>query len=319
MKQLGMAQIACVLSLLWLPAGAFSQDAPKLFCIDAKSPEGLQELFHYDKQPLPLVSAHRGGGAMAGFPENCIPTFEHTLQHGYAMLEIDPRYTKDGQIVVIHDDTLDRTTTGKGRVKDFSLAELKQLKLKDAAGKVTDFEIPTLDEVLEWAREKTIVVLDQKDVPTASRVKAIEQQHAEAHAMLIVNSFKDAKAAYEANPKIILEVMVPNRAKVAEFDELGVPWKNVIAFVGHVPPEDLELYRMIHERGACCMIGTSRNLDKQFLGKTPPDLQQLEQEYRAFLARGADLIETDTPVPLEAMLFGNEPKLPEGKARFFSQ
>ena len=303
---------------LALPLMAKAQEtASKLHRLDAKTPAGLQELFRYDKEPLPLVSAHRGGGAGAGYPENCIATFEHTLQHSFAMLEIDPRYTKDGAIVVHHDDKLERTTTGKGPVKDHTLAELKKLRLKDSAGTVTDYEMPTLDEVLEWARGKTILVLDQKDVPVAARVKKIEEHKAEACAMLIVSSFKDVQACYQLNPNVMTEVMIPNREKVAEFDKLGVPWKNVIAFVGHAPPEDVELYKAIHERGARCMIGTSRNLDKQVIAGDVKDINELEPKYRAFLSRGADLIETDIPVPLGPMLFGSEPKLPQTKAKFF--
>ena len=137
------------------------------------------ELLKYSGEALPLVSGHRGGAAV-GYPENCIPTFEHTLAHTFAMLEIDPRYAKDGAIVVHHDPSLERTTTGKGRVVDHTLDELKQLRLKDLAGNVTDYQIPTLDELLEWARGKAILVLDQKDVPATMRVKKIAEHKAEA-------------------------------------------------------------------------------------------------------------------------------------------
>jgi glycerophosphoryl diester phosphodiesterase len=248
-----------------------SPAAEKRFRIDPKTPEGLKELLAYSAEGAPLVSAHRGG-PMAGFPENCIATFEHTLAHGFAMLEIDPRYAKDGAIVVHHDPTLERTTTGKGRLVDFSLKELRQLKLKDTKGNVTEQRMPTLDEVLEWARGKTVLVLDQKDVPTAARVKKIEEHKAEAYAMLIVYSFQDAQECFQLNPNVMMEVMIPNREKAAEFDQLGVPWRNVIAFVGHVPPEDRGLY-------------------------------ELESGYREFLARGADVIETDIPVLLAPMLY----------------
>src|SRR5207249_607301 len=157
-----------------------------------------------------------------GFPENCIATFEHTLQHTFAMLEIDPRYAQDGAIVVHHDPSLERITTGKGLVVDHTLAELKQLRLKDIAGNVTEHQIPTLDEVLAWARGKAILMLDQKDVPIAARVKKIEEHKAEAYAMLIAYTFKDVQACYAANPNIMMEVMIPSREKMAEFDKLGV-------------------------------------------------------------------------------------------------
>jgi glycerophosphoryl diester phosphodiesterase len=304
---------AVLLVLLWqwagtqsvlAQAGTQASAAPgKLFRIDPKTPEGLRELLAYSAEGTPLVSAHRGG-PMAGYPENCIATFEHTLAYGFAMLEIDPRYAKDGAIVVHHDPTLERTTTGKGRLTDFSLDELKQLKLKDTLGSVTEQRMPTLDEVLEWGRGKTVLVLDQKDVPTAARVKKIEEHQAESYAMLIVYSFQDAQECFRLNPNVMMEVMIPNLEKAAEFDTLGIPWRNVIAFVGHVPPENKGLYELIHAKGAKCMIGTSRNLDRQVITGKVAEIQELEPGYREFLARGADVIETDIPVLLAPMLYG---------------
>jgi len=288
---------------------------PTRYYIDAKTPQGLMDLLKYTGEPVPLVSGHRGGAAI-GFPENCIPTFEHTLANTFAMLEIDPRYTKDGQIVVHHDPTLERTTTGKGKVTDFTLAELKQLKLKDLKGSVTEYQIPTLDELLEWARGKAILVLDQKDVPALTRLKKIEEHKAESYAMLIVGNFKDVKACYDANPNVMMEVFVGDLAKVAEFDKLGVPWRNVVPFVGHVVPEDPKLYEAIHARGACCMIGTSRNLDKQWSGGQVADMKELKPGYEAFFKRGADLIETDIPAELGPLLYrGVEP--PPSKKQYF--
>jgi glycerophosphoryl diester phosphodiesterase len=82
----------------------------------------LKELLSYSEARVPLISAHRGG-PRKGFPENCIATFENTLRHTHALLEVDPRYTKDGVIVLMHDATLERTTTGAGKVSDHTLAQ----------------------------------------------------------------------------------------------------------------------------------------------------------------------------------------------------
>ena len=277
--------------------------------------QDLQDLLHYTGEPLPLVSGHRGG-PQKGYPENCIETFDQTIGHTFAILEIDPRLTKDGEVVLMHDATLDRTTTGTGLAGAMTLAQLKQLKLKDPNGKTTKFQIPTLDEALEWARGKAILVLDQKDVPLEARVRKVVEHKAESYTLLIMGSFKDAQACYALNPNLMMEVMIPNKAKVAEFDELGIPWKNVVAFVGHVPPEDRSLYEAIHARGACCMIGTSRNLDKQVVGGQVRDVKILEPGYREFMARGADLIETDIPSALGPVLYG-QTKAPKAKEQWF--
>lgn len=276
----------------------------KLHRLAPKTAENLHRILQYAHEPLPLVSAHRGGPTK-GYPENCITTFEHTLQHTFSMLEIDPRRTKDGAIVVHHDATLERTTTGTGKLQAATLAELKQLHLKDTEGHVTPYQMPTLDEVIEWARGRTVLVLDQKDVTAIERAEIVHRHKAEAYVMLIVSSFQDVVAVHQLNPSIAMEVMILTLAKAEEFDELGVPWKNVIAFVGHTPPEDPALYEYIHRKGARTMIGTSRNLDRKVIEGETADIQTLESSYRAFLDRGADIIETDIPAALGTMLFMN--------------
>jgi glycerophosphoryl diester phosphodiesterase len=311
---MGMRIIGFWVWLILVGSSIFAAE-PTRYCIDAKTPQGLMDLLKYTGEPLPLVSGHRGGAAV-GFPENCIPTFEHTLTNTFAMLEIDPRYAKDGTIVVHHDSTLERTTTGKGKVTDYTLAELKQLRLKDLKGNVTDYQIPTLDELLDWARGKAILVLDQKDVPPLTRVKKIEEHKAEAYAMVIVSNFKDVKACYDQNPNVMMEIFIANLEKVAEFDKLGVPWRNVVPFVGHVPPEDPKLYEAIHSRGTCCMIGTSRNLDKQVSGGHVADIKELNAGYQAFMKRGADIIETDIPAQLGPLLYRSV-EAPAAKKQYF--
>jgi glycerophosphoryl diester phosphodiesterase len=72
-----------------------SSPSSRLHAIKLLKPQSLRELFRYTGESLYFVSAHRGGPQQK-FPENCIATFENTLQHTFAIMEIDPRYTKDG-------------------------------------------------------------------------------------------------------------------------------------------------------------------------------------------------------------------------------
>ncbi len=106
-----------------------------------------------------------------------------------------------------------------------------------------------------------------------------------------------------------MEVMIPTVAKAEAFDRLGIPWRNVIAFVGHTPPEDVALYDFIHRKGTCCMAGTSRNLDLKIIKGEVAGIQELEQGYRSFLSLGADIFETDIPVLLGPMLHSTETAL----------
>ncbi|MEX2216230.1 MAG: glycerophosphodiester phosphodiesterase family protein [Phycisphaeraceae bacterium] len=317
MKQLPAATIFL---LLLLAASARAEEAApartvKLHTIDVKTPRGMVDLFKPGAERFPLISAHRGGSGK-GWPENCIETFQHTLEHTFAIMEVDPRYTKDGHIVLHHDATLERTTSGKGKVADHTLAELKQLRLKDAAGTLTDYTIPTLDEALAWAKGKTILVLDQKDVPARDRLKKVMELKAEAHAMLIIYSFADAKACYETSKDIMMEVMIPSRAKGEEFEKTGVPWANVIAFVGHTPPRETELGPWLHGKGASCMTGTSRNLDKQLMKAEGDARSAIRKEYEALLKSGVDLFEADAAREVGRLLY-SETSVPTEKAKYF--
>jgi glycerophosphoryl diester phosphodiesterase len=310
--------------MLILPNLALPQDivhsslpSSQLHVIKPAKPQDLRELFRYTGESLHFVSAHRGG-SQPKFPENCIATFENTLKHTFAIMEIDPRYTKDGAIVVHHDATLERTTNSKGRIEELTLKELKELHLKDTEGIVTEFQIPTLDDLLQWARGKTILVLDQKNVPVEARVRKIEEHQAEAYAMLIVYSFKDAKKCYELNKNIMMEVMIPNRERFYEFDETGIPWSNIIAFVGHALPRDKELLQMIHAKGTCCMLGTSRNLDREFIVNRASGTAPIEQHYRVLLQLGIDVIETDLPREVGKLLY-SESAIPVSKSQFFQR
>ena len=73
---------------------------------------------------MALVIAHRGASAYA--PENTMPAFEKALELGAEGIELDVHMTADGEIVVIHDHTIDRTSNGKGMVKDLTLDEIKK-------------------------------------------------------------------------------------------------------------------------------------------------------------------------------------------------
>jgi len=319
-----ISPITTVIVMLSLSTMVWAEDASHsslesswLHVIKPRNPQDLRELFRYTGEPMHFVSAHRGGSQQK-FPENCIATFENTLKHTYAIMEIDPRYTQDGAIVVHHDATLERTTTGKGRIADMTLQELKELYLKDAEGAVTEFQIPTLDEVLQWARGKTVLVLDQKDVPVEARVRKIEAHQAEAYAILIVYSYMQARKCYELNENIMMEVMIPNRERLEEFDKSGVPWGNIIAFVGHTPPRDADLLQMIHGKRACCIVGTSRNLDREFNVNRASGTESIEQHYRALLQRGADVIETDLPREVGKLLY-SESTIPASKSHLFQK
>ena len=113
--------------------------------------------------PTPLVIAHRGDSAHC--PENTLASFASALEIGAAYAEFDVHLTRDGEVVVIHDATLDRTTSGRGAVRNLTLSEIR----KYSAGYPSRFgstyageRVPTLGEVLGLLRERARAMIEIK-------------------------------------------------------------------------------------------------------------------------------------------------------------
>ena len=125
--------------------------------------------------PATLVAAHRGGAAL--WPENSLLAFRESLALGVDALELDLHMTADGEIVVLHDPTLERTTTARGRVRDLKLAELAGVRLKTRDGAVTDERIPTFAQVLDLAALVSIELLPEIKVDAnRQRYDGIEEK-----------------------------------------------------------------------------------------------------------------------------------------------
>lgn len=116
-------------------------------------------LNEYINETNVLVIAHRADWRNAC--ENSILAIENAIEMGVDMIEIDLKKTSDNKLILMHDHTLNRTTTGKGFVKDYTLEEIKKLYLKDGAGHKTLFRVPTLKEALLATKGKVLINLDQ--------------------------------------------------------------------------------------------------------------------------------------------------------------
>jgi glycerophosphoryl diester phosphodiesterase len=106
-----------------------------------------------------LVTAHRGDWRNA--PENSLQGLHNCIRMGVDIMEIDLKMTKDSQFVIMHDGTIDRTTNGKGKPADYTLAELKQFRLKNGLGRPSEHQIPTFREFMLAAKGKMIVGVDK--------------------------------------------------------------------------------------------------------------------------------------------------------------
>jgi glycerophosphoryl diester phosphodiesterase len=125
--------------------------------------------------PATLVAAHRGGAAL--WPENSLLAFRQALALGVDTLEFDLHMTADGEVVVLHDPTLDRTSTARGPVRDLRLAALASVRLLTRDGAVTDEHVPTFAEVLDLVAPTSVELLPEIKIDAkGQRYDGIEEK-----------------------------------------------------------------------------------------------------------------------------------------------
>jgi glycerophosphoryl diester phosphodiesterase len=256
--------------------------------IRTKDFNDLKRFFRYDTKRLPLVSAHRGG-IVDSLPENSLEAFEFTISKTPAIIECDIALTKDNHLVLMHDNTLDRTSSGSGKVEDYTRAELANLVLKDKKGQLTTFRIPTLDEVLQWAKGKAILTLDiKKGVPAQMIVEAIKKHQAEKYALVITYNLNSAKEYYLLHPNLMLSVSLNKLEQITDYQQAKIPFENLVAFTG-VTKLNQELIKALHKKKVYCMLGTMYEIDR----KAQSDKGLIYQE---LIEKGIDILATDQPV-----------------------
>lgn len=123
--------------------------------------EALREKILSGDTASVIVVAHRGDWRYA--PENSVAAIEHSIAVGVDVVELDLQLTKDSVLIVMHDATLNRTTTGKGRIDEWTLDSIRTLKLKNGCGIRTKHAVPTLEEALLAAKGRVLINLDKAD------------------------------------------------------------------------------------------------------------------------------------------------------------
>lgn len=147
------------------------------------------------------IIGHRG--AAFHEPENTLRGFRLALELGVAGVELDVQLTRDGRLAVIHDETLERTTNGRGLVKDFTLAELQRLDAGQGE------PVPVLEEVLELVRGRAHLLVEMKQPEAAPALLEFFRQHqAFAAAHLISFWHPPLKALKEAEPRLHTGVLL---------------------------------------------------------------------------------------------------------------
>ncbi len=225
----------------------------------------------------PLTMAHRGG--FAETEENTMKAYENAIKRGIDILETDPKITKDGKWIIMHDDTIDRTTVGTGRTSDLTFEQYQKLRTKGGE------PIPTLEQVLELGKKHgSIVFLDMHvPPPDIEAFFKIVDDH-DMTDMVIVNTWVKSfqKKKKKVRPEIITCFPWPKPTpRLKTVKKLGTD------IVGTITP--LATKRMIRKSHKMGMAVVTMPIND-------------EAKIREFIAKSLDIIQTDDPRLTEKVL-----------------
>lgn len=248
------------------------------------------EDFSYANKTKTLVSAHRGGSGLKNYPENSIETMNFLYQKGINIFEIDISTTQDKQLILMHDNSLQRTTTGRQDVDQVSLSTIKNYFLVDDFGNETTYKVPTFAETLQWGKEKMVyfMVDIKKTVDYQQLIDVIRENKMEQQCVLVSYSVGQAQKLHRLAPEMMLSVNMRNERELNDLLESNIPSNRMIAFTG-TRLSDKSLYQKIHQEDIMVILGTLGNLDKQAEKRG-------NSRYREYEKMGVDIFATDRPL-----------------------
>jgi glycerophosphoryl diester phosphodiesterase len=172
----------------------------------------------WQSNPAPLskhkfiVSAHRGDHVI--YPENTLAAYQEAIKNEADYVEIDLRTTKDGELVSMHDASVNRMTNGKGQVSELTLQELEQFKVKskDTASNKA-YRIPTFKQILQLCKNKINIYLDFKSADPAAAYQMIKQYGMEKQVLVYINSADQFTGWRKAAPKMPLMLSLSDSVK----------------------------------------------------------------------------------------------------------
>ena len=164
-----------------------------------------------------IVCAHRGDHTEA--PENSLDAYERAAKDGADFGEADLRMTKDGVIVLMHDDTVDRTTDGHGRVSNFTFSEIRALHFKHPLR--PNEKIPTFEELLTDIKGKLSIYMDIKAVHATDVLPLLKKHHMEHDVIAYLYGPQHRKEWIRDAP----EIPIISDNDIKSTDQIEADWK----------------------------------------------------------------------------------------------
>ncbi|MGX6649173.1 glycerophosphodiester phosphodiesterase family protein [Maricaulaceae bacterium MS644] len=178
-----------------------------------------------------FLQAHRAGDR-PGAAENSLRAIEASLADGAVFAEMDVFRTADGALVLMHDRTVDRTTTGTGNIAEMTYAEVSALELVDVDGAPTGERVPSFEAALAYLDGRGIAQVDLKNPEFEEIAAALEAADAVDRSVVITYSMDDALALHERLPAVMISVGINDLADLAALREAGADLSRFTAWLG---------------------------------------------------------------------------------------
>ncbi len=269
---------------------------------DDKRAAKIVEEIRNPKSKNVLVVCHRGD--WRNFPENSIPAIESVIEMGADVVELDIQLTKDSVLVLMHDGTIDRCTTGKGRVADLTYEELQKFYMKTAHGTrcSLDLKVPTLREALEACKDRIVINID-KGYNHYGLVLALAEEMGMTEQILIkgsssLASIREKMAANEQN-LLYMPIITPTNAKsMALFEEYIADDEPQLAYEicwGEYTPEVESAMQRLIADGSKLWVNSLWNSLCGGLSDDVAWVTSADEVYGKLVDMGATMIQTDRP------------------------
>ncbi len=237
------------------------------------------------------IAGHRGG-YYDQYPESSFSLFQflsEQFESDTIIIEIDLRKSKEGTLYLLHDETLERTTTGFGKINERPDSYLGQLVLKTKTGEMSDQLIPTFKEALDFIRNRNVnLMLDIKEPIHKEVLNQVKEQHLENRVMVLTFRKEYSKLVAEHNSNVLLSALIETDKDLDEFERLPVQPGKRIAYINTNTPA--ALVGRLHENKILVMTDVS---EAQNNGNQP----LTTAGYRNKVSKeGLDILITDFPI-----------------------
>jgi len=232
--------------------------------------------------PEIMVVAHRG--AHNNFPENSIPAIREAIELGVDFIEIDIRHTKDSSLVLMHDDSIDRTTNGHGLVEDYTLQEIKNFRLKNADGSLSDEQIPTFEEILTQFGNVAHFDLDIKTSKKMRVVEMMEKYNLLESSLFLIYDLQFAKMLKNRDDRFRILIRAKNEESLKDIYN-----DDFLPEAVHIDDsfDTVSTNNTIKEMGSRSFINSLGDIDKEAVNNP----EAFEKAYD----NGANIIQTNYP------------------------